>query len=63
MYMIFFHMEVFSDAIHGPIEMHPLMVRIIDTPEFQRLRSIKQLGGTYYVYPEGSHNRYEHSLG
>ena len=56
-------MKVFSDPIHGPIEMHPLMVRIIDTPEFQRLRSIKQLGGTYYVYPGGSHNRYEHSLG
>lgn len=55
--------KVFSDPIHGPIEMHPLMILIIDTPQFQRLRSIKQLGGTYYVYPGGSHNRFEHSLG
>ncbi|XP_015280729.1 PREDICTED: deoxynucleoside triphosphate triphosphohydrolase SAMHD1 [Gekko japonicus] len=56
-------MKVFNDPIHGHIEMHPLLVRIIDTPQFQRLRYIKQLGGTYYVFPGGSHNRFEHSLG
>uniref|UniRef100_A0A670JVL3 HD domain-containing protein n=1 Tax=Podarcis muralis TaxID=64176 RepID=A0A670JVL3_PODMU len=54
---------VFNDPIHGHIEMHPLLVRIIDTPQFQRLRYIKQLGGTYYVFPGASHNRFEHSLG
>ncbi|XP_054835873.1 deoxynucleoside triphosphate triphosphohydrolase SAMHD1 [Eublepharis macularius] len=56
-------MKVFNDPIHGHIEMHPLLVRIIDTPQFQRLRYIKQLGGTYYVFPGASHNRFEHSLG
>ncbi|XP_077191362.1 deoxynucleoside triphosphate triphosphohydrolase SAMHD1 isoform X2 [Paroedura picta] len=56
-------MKVFNDPIHGHIEMHPLLVRIIDTPQFQRLRYIKQLGGTYYVFPGATHNRFEHSLG
>ena len=35
---------VINDPIHGHIELHPLLLRIIDTPQFQRLRDIKQLG-------------------
>ncbi|XP_072135874.1 deoxynucleoside triphosphate triphosphohydrolase SAMHD1-like [Mobula birostris] len=58
-----FETKVFNDPIHGHIEMHPLLVRIIDTPQFQRLRFIKQLGGAYFVYPGASHNRFEHSIG
>uniref|UniRef100_A0A8C5L0U9 Deoxynucleoside triphosphate triphosphohydrolase SAMHD1 n=1 Tax=Jaculus jaculus TaxID=51337 RepID=A0A8C5L0U9_JACJA len=54
---------VINDPIHGHIEFHPLLIRIIDTPQFQRLRYIKQLGGGYYVFPGASHNRFEHSLG
>ncbi|XP_037668333.1 deoxynucleoside triphosphate triphosphohydrolase SAMHD1 isoform X2 [Choloepus didactylus] len=56
-------MKVINDPIHGHIELHPLLIRIIDTPQFQRLRYIKQLGGGYYVFPGASHNRFEHSLG
>ncbi|KAK7161024.1 hypothetical protein R3I94_003864 [Phoxinus phoxinus] len=56
-------MKVFNDPIHGHIALHPLLVKITDTPQFQRLRHIKQLGGTYLVYPGASHNRFEHSLG
>ncbi|XP_063739805.1 deoxynucleoside triphosphate triphosphohydrolase SAMHD1-like isoform X2 [Eleginops maclovinus] len=55
--------KVFNDPIHGHVELHPLLVRIIDTPQFQRLRNLKQLGGTYYVFPGASHNRFEHSIG
>lgn len=55
--------KVFYDPVHGHIEMHPLLVKIVDTPEFQRLRNIKQLGGGYFVFPGASHNRFEHSIG
>ncbi|XP_030219568.1 deoxynucleoside triphosphate triphosphohydrolase SAMHD1-like [Gadus morhua] len=55
--------KVFNDPIHGHIELHPLLVKIIDTPQFQRMRNIKQLGGAYYVFPGASHNRFEHSIG
>ncbi|KAL3064818.1 hypothetical protein OYC64_000948 [Pagothenia borchgrevinki] len=55
--------KVFNDPIHGHMELHPLLVNIIDTPQFQRLRYIKQLGAGYFVYPGASHNRFEHSIG
>ncbi|XP_064596465.1 deoxynucleoside triphosphate triphosphohydrolase SAMHD1-like [Liolophura sinensis] len=55
--------KVVNDPIHGHIELHPLCVKVIDTPEFQRLRDIKQLGGCYFVYPGAAHNRFEHSIG
>ncbi|XP_029995891.1 deoxynucleoside triphosphate triphosphohydrolase SAMHD1-like [Sphaeramia orbicularis] len=55
--------KVFNDPVHGHVELHPLLCKIIDTPQFQRLRNIKQLGGAYYVYPGASHNRFEHSIG
>ncbi|XP_076023304.1 deoxynucleoside triphosphate triphosphohydrolase SAMHD1-like isoform X2 [Genypterus blacodes] len=55
--------KVFNDPIHGHVELHPLLIRIMDTPQFQRLRHIKQLGGTYFVFPGASHNRFEHSIG
>uniref|UniRef100_A0A671W426 HD domain-containing protein n=1 Tax=Sparus aurata TaxID=8175 RepID=A0A671W426_SPAAU len=59
----FLYQPVFNDPIHGHLELHPLLIKIIDTPQFQRLRFIKQLGGAYFVYPGASHNRFEHSIG
>jgi HD superfamily phosphohydrolase len=37
--------------------------QFIDTPEFQRLRDLKQLGSCYYVFGGASHNRFEHRCG
>ncbi|KAH9490961.1 SAM domain and HD [Bulinus truncatus] len=55
--------KVFNDPVHGHIEMNSACMAIIDTPEFQRLRFVKQLGLVYFVFPGASHNRFEHSLG
>ncbi|XP_048051510.1 deoxynucleoside triphosphate triphosphohydrolase SAMHD1-like [Megalobrama amblycephala] len=56
-------MKIFNDPIHGQIELHPLLVKIIDTPQFQRLRHLKQLGSKFLVYPGATHTRFEHSIG
>jgi len=55
-------MRIF-DHIHGYISICSGAQKILDTPEFQRLRNIKQLGCVYYVFLSASHNRFEHSLG
>ena len=39
------------------------LMKLIDTPEFQRLTQISQLGMVSFVYPAAHHNRFEHSLG
>lgn len=51
------------DPIHGFIELTLLMKQIIDTEEFQRLRDLKQLGATSFVFPSANHTRFEHSIG
>ena len=36
--------QIFNDPVHGSIELHPLLVSIVNTPAFNRLKNIKQLG-------------------
>ncbi|KAG1707067.1 hypothetical protein DVH05_026263 [Phytophthora capsici] len=55
--------KLFNDQVHGYIKVNGLCVSLMDTPQFQRLRDLKQLGTLYYVFPGASHNRFEHSLG
>ncbi len=55
--------KIIRDPIHGDIFLEDHEIRVVDTPEFQRLRRIKQLGLTYLVYPSANHTRFEHSLG
>ena len=51
------------DPVHGFIPVSQLMVQIMDTQEFQRLRDLKQLGAAYFVFPSATHSRLEHSIG
>jgi uncharacterized protein len=55
--------KVIRDSVHGDIWLTELEIKIIDTPIFQRLRRIKQLGPTDLVYPSAKHTRFDHSIG
>ncbi len=55
-------MEI-RDPLHGSIYYSESEVAVLDTPEYQRLRAIKQLGFAEFSFPGGTHNRYLHSVG
>lgn len=56
--------RVLRDAIHDYIHVdHLLIWYLINSKEVQRLRRIKQLGGTYQVFQSAEHSRFAHSLG
>jgi HD superfamily phosphohydrolase len=56
-------MTAVKDSVHDYISLDPLAQDLVDTPEFQRLRHIKQLSTVRLVYPSANHTRFEHSLG
>lgn len=49
--------------VSGSILLTKEIREIIDCPEFQRLRGVRQLGPTMFVFPGATHTRFEHSLG
>ena len=56
--------KVINDPVHGFIAVNdPLIYQIIEHPFFQRLKRIKQLGLTDFVYPGANHTRFHHALG
>jgi uncharacterized protein len=55
--------EIVRDPLWNNIRVDPLALRLVDTPPFQRLRYVRQLGLAYLVYPGASHSRFEHALG
>jgi len=54
---------ILREPVHGDIELSAEELRLVDTPEFQRLRGVKQLGFAYLVFPGAMHTRFEHSIG
>ncbi|MEW6731406.1 MAG: HD domain-containing protein [Acidobacteriota bacterium] len=55
--------KIIRDAVHGDIVFTDEELKLIDTPQVQRMRGIKQLGASSLVYPSAVHTRFEHSLG
>ena len=60
-------MKAIRDPVHNLIQFdkdsEKLLLDLIDTREFQRLRRIKQLGLSAFTYPGAEHTRLAHSLG
>jgi HD superfamily phosphohydrolase len=61
--------KIYRDSVHNIIRLETnsdegrLLIRLIDTAEFQRLRRIKQLGLAHFAYQAAEHSRFTHSLG
>ena len=55
--------KVITDPVHGDIYLNRLEHALIDSPPFQRLRRVRQLGTTHLVYPGATHTRFSHALG
>lgn len=59
----------YRDSVHNIIQLNTgteddgLLVSLIDTAEFQRLRRVRQLGLAYFAYQGAEHSRFTHSLG
>jgi len=56
--------KIINDPVYGFVTIpYGIIFDIIEHPYFQRLRRIKQLGLTHYVYPGALHTRFHHALG
>lgn len=56
--------KIFNDPVYGFVSIpYGILFELIEHPYFQRLRRIKQLSFTHYVYPGALHTRFHHALG
>jgi uncharacterized protein len=61
--------RIYRDPVHNIIRLgiespeEELLVRLVDTAEFQRLRRVRQLGLAAFAYQGAEHSRFSHSLG
>lgn len=59
--------KFFRDPVHGTIVLEPhlkkAVLKVIDTPQVQRLRRISHLGMSPYTFPGAEHSRFGHAMG
>jgi len=56
--------KIINDPVYGFISLPSDLIHdLVSHPWFQRLRNIRQLGLSSYVYPGAVHSRFQHSLG
>lgn len=55
--------SVVRDPVHGDVYLTHEEIALLDTPQMQRLRGVKQLGAADLVFPGARHTRFEHSIG
>ncbi len=56
--------KIFNDPVYGFVTVpYGIIFDLIEHPYFQRLRRIKQVSLTHYVYPGALHTRFHHALG
>jgi len=57
-------LKIINDPVYGFIKIpYDLVFDLIEHPLFQRLRRIRQLGLTHFVYPGANHTRFQHAVG
>lgn len=52
-----------KDPIHGYVRISQIERSVIDTEPLQRLKRVRQLAGSEFVYPAANHTRFEHVIG